>query len=372
DDSKYISELRTVLKEKGIIDDDEIELELFLKEDFKKHKLYQSGQVYKNKKVDKSYSHVKSFEDLGVKKKNFEYNILSGSGSDIAVFDVQSDDIPEKIKRQDISLSAIEPHIIRNALSRNPYFTFETLSQCFPNLTSMSEFITSKEYLAGLSIILSGPDNDVTNPSNSIKYQAMVELLDRLEREVKANVTEFAGTPEFEPYPIQGVFEPRVLKLDKNSERANGDQEFLKDKDWYVFNANYGTSEEKAFVKMLDRYVDELKKYYNEVFLIRNERHMKIHNFKDGQAFEPDFLLYLLKDGGEELTYQLFIEPKGKHLQAYEPWKEEFLQELQEKFKDKLLTFNERDKYRIIGIPFYNYEDENEFKKSLFETIGIN
>ncbi|MBU1874343.1 DEAD/DEAH box helicase family protein, partial [bacterium] len=47
DDSKYISELRTVLKEKGIIDDDEIELELFLKEDFKKHKLYQSGQVYK-------------------------------------------------------------------------------------------------------------------------------------------------------------------------------------------------------------------------------------------------------------------------------------------------------------------------------------
>ena len=122
---------------------------------------------------------------------------------------------------------------------------------------------------------------------------------------------------------------------------------------------------------MLDRQIDELKKHYKEVFLIRNERQLKIFNFKDGKGFEPDFLLYLIKENGEKITYQLFIEPKGKHLQAYEPWKEEFLKELKERFKDKLLTFNERDRYRIIGIPFYNNADENEFKKSLFEAVGI-
>lgn len=371
DDSKYISELRTVLKEKGIIDDDEIELELFLKEDFKKHRLYQSGQVYKNKKVPKSYNYVKSFEDLGVKKKNFEYTILSGGGSDTVIFDDQITDTNVKIKRRDISLRDIEPHIIRNALARNPFFTFRTISKYFPNIKSFSEFITSDLYLAGLSITFAGSENDVLNPTNKIKYYALIELLDRLEREIKGNITEYAGTPEFKPYPIQGVFEPKVLKLNKTSERANGDDEFLKDKDWYVNNANYGTSEEKAFVKMLDRCIDELKRNYKEVFLIRNERQLKIHNFKDGRAFEPDFLLYLIKDNGDNITYQLFIEPKGKYLQMYEPWKNDFLKELKEKFKDKMLTFNERDKYKIIGIPFYDYEDENEFKKSLFEAIGI-
>ncbi len=371
DDSKYISELRTVLKEKGIIDDDEIEMDLFLKENFKKHKLYQNGQVYKNKKVSKSYSHVKSFEDLGVKKKNFEYVILSGGGSDTAIFEDTAEEAPAKIRRRDISVGTVETHIIRNALSRNPYFTFDSLSKCFPNLTSISEFITSKEYLAGLSITLSGPERDVNDPFNFVKYQVMVELLDKIEKEIKANITEFAGTPNFEPFPIQAVFEPRKLKLDKHSERTDGDEAFLKDKDWYVNNANYGTSEEKAFVKMLDRQIDELKKHYKEVFLIRNERQLKIFNFKDGQGFEPDFLLYLIKENGDEITYQLFIEPKGKYLKTTDKWKEDFLTEMKEKFKDKLLTFNKREKYKIIGVPFYNYEDENEFKKSLFEAIGI-
>lgn len=373
DDSKYISELRSVLKEKGIIDDDEEEFTLFLKDNFTKHKLFKSGMVYKNEKVIKSYSYVNSFEDLGVKKKNFEHTILSGSGSDRAVFTEEDDGIPEKIKSRDISLRDIEPYIIRNALVRNPYFTFQNIKKSFPNVNSLSEFITSPQYLSGLSITLSGNENDVNNPSQLIKYQAVCELLTKLEKEINGCITEFVGTYNFEPYPINKVFEPTTkLKLNKKSERANGDDAFLKDKDWYVFNANYGTSEEKSFVKTLDRCIDELKKHYKEVFLLRNERKLKIHNFKDGKAFEPDFLLYLIKQNGDEVTYQLFIEPKAKFLQAHEPWKNEFLKEIQKKFKDEILTFSAHSKYKIIGIPFYNNEDDNEFKKNLFESLNIN
>jgi len=32
----------------------------------------------------------------------------------------------------------------------------------------------------------------------------------------------------------------------------------LENKEWYVFNANYGTSEEKEFVKFIDKEIDEL------------------------------------------------------------------------------------------------------------------
>ena len=56
-----------------------------------------------------------------------------------------------------------------------------------------------------------------------------------------------------------------MLKLFKDSERANGDEQFVSDKRWYVFNANYGTSEEKAFVRMLDRQIDTLKKDYDGI-----------------------------------------------------------------------------------------------------------
>lgn len=371
DDVKYISELRSVLKEKGIIDDDEIELDLFIKDNFKKHALYKTGQVYRNKKVPKSYNHVKSFCDLGVSKKNFEVTILSGGGSDVAIFEENANETPVKIKRKNIAAADIEKHIIRNALAKNPYFTFETLSNSFPNLKSISEFITSKDYLAGLSITLIGPEKAVNNPSKNILYRVMIDLLDKMEKEIKANITEYAGTESFDPYPLQGVFEPRTLKLDKKSERANGDEEYLKDKDWYVYHANYGTSEERAFVKFIDSIIDELRQHYKDVFLIRNERQLKIHNFQDGQAFEPDFLLYLIKKNGEELTYQLFIEPKGLYLQEKDRWKEEFLEEIRDKFKDKLISFNERNKYRIIGLPFYNNTDENKFKKNLFDAIGI-
>ena len=44
-----------------------------------------------------------------------------------------------------------------------------------------------------------------------------------------------------------------MIRIHKNDERAKGQEGFLADKDWYVYNANYGTLEEKAFVKMFAR-----------------------------------------------------------------------------------------------------------------------
>ena len=70
---------------------------------------------------------------------------------------------------------------------------------------------------------------------------------------------------------------------------------------------------------MLDREMDTLREKYDEIYLLRNERHFKIYNFDDGQAFQPDFVLFLREQDGNMLTYQMFIEPKGKHLKANGP-----------------------------------------------------
>ena len=80
----------------------------------------------------------------------------------------------------------------------------------------------------------------------------------------------------------------------------------------------------------------------------------------------------LQEKNGDILTYQIFIEPKGKHLKEHDKWKQVFLKEISEKYKGKTLDFitlRKTQKYRLVGVPFYNNEDENEFKQSLYEVI---
>ena len=164
-----------------------------------------------------------------------------------------------------------------------------------------------------------------------------------------------------------------MLKFDAQNPQAAEDAQFVhfvSSKDWFAFNTVYGTSEEKAFVRMLDREMGKLTEDYDEIYLLRNERHFKIYNFDDGQAFEPDFVLFLREQDGNLLTYQMFIEPKGKHLKENDRWKENFLQEISSEFDCKTLTF-ENENYRLIGVPFYNNEDENKFKDSLYQALKI-
>jgi hypothetical protein len=47
--------------------------------------------------------------------------------------------------------------------------------------------------------------------------------------------------------------------------------------------------------------------------------------------------------------------PKGKHLKEHDKWKQEFLKEITEKFKDKTLEFKTQtrtQRYRLVGVPF--------------------
>lgn len=163
---------------------------------------------------------------------------------------------------------------------------------------------------------------------------------------------------------------PREL-YDVLSRSVIGQEDFLKNKGWYPFNANFGTSEEKACVLLINRLVEEnFKQKYKEIYLLRNELHFKIYNFEDGTPFSPDFVLFMKNSKGEQLTYQIFIEPKGKHLEKTDEWKEKFLLKIKEQFSSKgLLKFIETSKYKIIGVPFYNQADENKFKEELLSVI---
>jgi type III restriction enzyme len=170
---------------------------------------------------------------------------------------------------------------------------------------------------------------------------------------------------------VHEIFTDKVLKFDAKNPRAADDAQFeylVSTKDWFAFNTLYGTSEEKAFVRMLDRQMQKLKAQYEQIYLLRNEGHFSIYNFSDGQAFQPDFVLFLREKNGNLLIYQLFIEPKGRHFKEHDRWKETFLEEITSEFEGKPLAFKDK-KYRLIGVPFYNNEDENQFRASLESVL---
>jgi len=368
EDSRYISELKKALVLSGIYEDEEdlVTRQLTLKLDFKDTDFYKTGQVVYNKKIPKSYDNVKSFEDLGVSKRNFTHTLSSGIGRMSGVFNTEEETTTDKIESKDIKLSAIPKHIIRFALSQNPFFYFDSLERYFPKVASLTNFIESKDFLGGLEITFNGSSSRLKEITNKDFLLAVQGLLENIELEIKSNLTDFEGSDYLKDY-VHKVFTDKEIKVYKDSERADGQETLVANEPWYVYNANYGTTEEKAFVAMFARRFENLKKKFKNIYLIRNERVVSIID-KVGRRFEPDFILFCKQKNDEELTYQVFIEPKGNGFIANDKWKEEFLKEIRE--EERTIKID-TDNYLITGVPFYNNENENEFKKTLEETLKI-
>ncbi|TDG37457.1 DEAD/DEAH box helicase [Pedobacter changchengzhani] len=368
EDSRYISELKKALIDSGIYEDDE-KLEtkqLTLKLGFKQTDFYKYGQVVYNKKIEKSYNNVKSFADMGIYKKNFAYQLSSGFGKmTSAFFEMEVQYEAETQHQKAIKLSEIPFHIKRFALAQNPFFYFDKLQKCFPNVNSLSNFILCKDYLNDLEINFNGSAKRLENVSNKDYLNAVQGLLQAIEFEIKSNLTEFEGSDYTKEY-IHKVFKDKEIKVYKDSERADGQESLILNEPWYVYNANYGTSEEKAFVKMFAKRFEGLNQKFKNIYLIRNEREVKIID-KFGRAFEPDFILFCKQKDGDELTYQVFIEPKGLHLSLFDAWKEDFLIKIRD--QNRIIQID-TDKYKITGVSFYNSAHETEFEKHLTNALA--
>ena len=368
EDSRYISELKKALVDSGIYEDEEnlVTKQLRLKIDFKETEFYRDGHVFFNKKILKRSDNIKSFADLGVKRTNYRHILSSGVGRmSSAFFEMEPTQSGEEIiKSKDVKLTDIPKNTIRFALSQNPFFYFDSLSYYFPSVGSLSNFIDSKELLASLEITFNGTANRLKEINHFDYLQALNGLLQSIEADIKSNSTEYEAS-DYIKEPIHKVFKDKEIKVYKDSVRADGQETLVANEPWYVYNANYGTSEEKKFVELFSRRFEGLNLKFENIYLIRNEREIKIFD-KLGRAFEPDFLLFCKQRDGEQMTFQVFIEPKGNHLLSYDKWKEDFLKEIRNEQKAiKIHT----DTYLITAVPFYNYDNENEFRITLENTL---
>jgi type III restriction enzyme len=376
---EYISDLNIALQEIGIKPKTRKELSLRVKDKFKETSLYKSGLIYVNKRVSYDRSKVKGL-DSSIINTNYSYAIKTEHSNELTIF--ESAAVKNlKVKRERVNLIELGKHIIRKAMAAIPAYKFNELKILFPSLKTIDEFIVSKDFLGSIKVEISGREDILENVPQIEKLKLCKKVLGKIAEQLNVNRIDYEGTKEFTPKTINELYDKdKILYISNDgltekefgiaqSETTNNDLSLnISECDWFVFNENYGTSEEKYFVRYLDTMIDELKSFYDDVYLLRNEKHFKLYTFDDGRAFEPDFLLLLTKKEQElELTYQVFIEPKGSHLFEKDAWKQNFLLDL--KATHQIEQVWQGKEFIVWGLPFYNHLSSKEDFAPEFEEL---
>lgn len=377
---EYISDLNIALQEIGIKPKTRKELPLRVKDKFKETSLYKSGLIYVNRRISYDRSKVKGL-DSSIINTNYSYAIKTELSNELIIFE-NATVKHLKVKRKRVNLIDMGKQVIRKAMATIPTYKFNELKLLFPKLKTTDEFIISSDYLGSILVEISGREDILENIPQIEKLNLCKKVLSKISEQLKVNRIDYEGTKEFIPKTINELYsKDKILNISNDGlteqEFGIAQSETTNDKlfldlskcDWFVFNENYGTSEEKYFVRYLNTMIVDLKSVYDDVYLFRNEKHFKLYTFDDGRAFEPDFLLLLTKQEQElELTYQVFIEPKGAHLFEGDAWKQKFLRDL--KATHKIEQVWKSKEFIVWGLPFYNHKSSKsdfipEFEKLL-------
>ncbi len=370
-EERYIAELHKALRETGLNLDEKVKCRYTLKDSFKADELYKSGVIFINDRYKVGREDVNEILDK-VRTHIYHWSSQTGASAEDEIMDnsvadgkvkTTSETKKEAVEYTIGQIADINYALVNKALRCFPIYKFDILKQYYPNLKSTREFITSSSYLKDVKIRISGIDK---NPPLSALYTATKNTVEQIAEHIAGIKDTYRGYKKFEERYIHDVFYDKTIELTKVVDGGVGKsqrditvpEEYridLNSEDWFAYNDNYGTSEEKAMVGHLKGIIEELQKTYKKVYLLRNEREFHIYSFDDGQRFEPDYVLFVQKeksDGFEQI--QVFIEPKGDGLLETDKWKEDFLLQLQNKEGIPVKTFKDGNDYKIWGVHFFN------------------
>lgn len=362
--SRYIDELNKALDKIGIKPITTTKRQHFLKGEFKETSFYKNGIIYINQQNKYRNEDVTQFPEY-LQNKTYYYKVKTGRSSEgILIKDEEVNIVREAEIPYLVNVKALGFSVIKKAMQKLPFYTFSNLAKFYPNTNSVDEFITSNSYLGSQNVEISGRTTEVKELTQEEKLNCALHILKTLQPDIEKGNIDFKGSTVFTPNSIQKIFEDREMNFTLS---ADGDAETgypmsrpklekhyldLSQENWYAYQENYGTSEEKKLVIFIKGAIAKLKKRYEDVYLLRNEKSFQLYRFSDGKAFEPDFVLFLKdKTSNETVVYQLFIEPKGEGYMEGDKWKEDFLKDIENKF-----VIHQSTNYKLVGLPFYNSE----------------
>ena len=379
---RYIQELHQALRETGIMPEHARQLRLNIKESFKQSSFWENGLLFVNQRVRNDNADVFARQDALIPPR-YAYSLRTGYTRETAILDdLQVDDVGgAETHTATVAFKNLNRHLLRAALARLKFYRFDNLKKTFfPHLPSIGHFITSEDHLARIEVDVTGTPVQLASLNSQDRFNIAMDVLQRLAADIRSGTATYIGTKAFKPEAIQHCVREKSINFYVKPGATSGpgigmrtDTEHNADlsrEEWYVYDENYGTSEEKALVKFIQSQIDTLRGRYSDIYLLRNQKLFQLYCFADGSPFEPDFVLFLTeKATGRSLVYQLFIEPKGAHLitSDNERRKEEFLKHIEAEHKITVV-FQNRD-FRLVGLPFYNEQIKKQEFRGKFQRV---
>ena len=360
DDSKYISELKKALIEIGLQEKNMIERKYILKAEFKNTDFYNHGYIFSNSRIEKTRESIYEIEE-DLKYKVFYPKIKNKNAKTENLIDDKNEKNFDNIEIKKIKLSEIDYNILSGTAIYFNELKFNFLKEKYPNLKTLKEFLTGENYLGNIGIEFKyTKGSEITG--KDIYRELKQEVFPTICKHINEIKIEYEGREEFKPYEIKNVIKDKTIYLSSVNNEGKGESQIetsnnelkldLSMENWYVYNDNYGTTEEKKFVKYFKNEIKpKLDEKNFEYYVIRNERfsELALYSFDKGERFEPDYLLFIKnKNDDRSEEYQIYAEPKGEQLLLVDKWKEDFLIKIEEKQKTM------KNNHKIIGLPFFN------------------
>lgn len=402
----FLENLQYALLDEGIINQNMEKRTIKLKSNFLNSETYKKGFVLVNQQLYRSKT-TNTEIDATFKReiRASTYRLHTRS-----LTDAEQNKIQAGIKYKTIRITEdyFSPFIIRKALvsSENSFFRFNNLKKHIIGISSIDELINIYLPLYEIKYSYSeGKDINQLDANEKLQLLRGV-ILPEVRKAIDRHMPIITGSHIFRPKSLSSIFQQEKniylvsfpsqdLDFDVHNyapdERAkpqsfhdNPDLHFdVSSADWYAYSENYGTSEEKRFVKFLSTQIDHLKSKYPdaEIYLIRNELDYWLFSIEDGRRFSPDYMLIINDIKNNEMYYQCLIEPKGGHLLEKDKWKEDVLLSLDTEsevvldaepndtkeytdFLSKIKLSGYRE-IKCLGFEFYNTEPRSEYDFAL-------
>lgn len=384
-DEKYISDLKIGLEKENLIHSTKIEKKFAVKEEYQN--TFSKMYLFCNKKIENPDRKLKSLpEDFA--NLNFPY-IFEAKTSHVTKVNMSGENQNETVPLEDGSTLIVHisdllknyRNVVYKALHSlnsdySSYFSFENLRHRF-NVDGMDNFLT---FIEPVILELTFKDDkkfETEEPAEILKMLKDFFLF--CQRELEKYDHPYKAT-DFELVPFESCFQFETTRMiDVNPEKEGYRENIKFDQNckslkWYALDSFWGTAEERNLIEFINKRINDLKVKYNEICLLRNEEVYKIFDFDTGEGFQPDFLLLLKKKDEKNIAYfQVFIEPKGKHISGEDndAWKEKLLLKISKDYGFSKIIMEKSDKYILLGLPFFNDTDTEMHNKFVEKFNGV-
>lgn len=389
---QYLKNLVSALDELNLptgVDEKNPLIDVNVKKPFMKTDVWKFGKIFYNQSIDVSDEYYDCLSKYGVDNQ-----------SDVVIpwlFSAQELDYKDKTINGNYLytknlLVEVDLRYFIKAMNKISFYHFSNLKTFIPGLSSRKEFLERKWLnIYNRSIYVTVPSSISEENINAHEKLKIIETyLLEVSKKIRTGYNKQRGTNKFIGYPIKDYvvdYRKRIPNYDTSNLFHNQSpqkvQRYIIEESHFVYDSAIVNLTEKQLIDKISERVNELKKEYNDVYLIRMDESMhresfkneklKLHQFNSNnhelrlEGFQPDFILYLKN---ADYFMQVFIEPKGSHTLEQDQWKENLLTYINEN-EAELAFEDEVAGVKIKGLKFYTINDgRNAFKQLAQITLG--